>query len=301
MRRFTAFFTAFVLIFAFSSCTTVSVEETTYNSEEAEIITQAPVQDTTVSYEETTAVQATLAPETTTAGAATEATTAESTTVPPVTEAQTTAPAKEDVTQWDTARVIEFYKNAASATGSSVKSSQTVGLSDISVNNGQLDGVFSFVTPILSSFLSSSATVTDGITGDFGKLTAADAVSAAAYEASGGTAVEITLNEQTDTGSSDNRDGSVAHGIYIVGDLLSVMGQLKSKGLPIDIDTEKAVIKYTDPVIRVLVSDDGKIVNGTWSCTVEISLSDYKFAGSPVDSTVVVLNNKITVNGGFTL
>lgn len=295
MRRFTAFFTALVLIFAFSSCTTVSVEETTYNSEEAEITTQAPLQETTVSYVETTAVQATLAPETTTA----EATTAESTTVPPVTEAQTTAPAKEDVTQWDTARVIEFYKNAASATGSSVKSSQTVGLSDISVNNGQLDGVFSFVTPILSSFLSSSATVTDGITGDFGKLTVSDAVSAVAYEASGGTAVEITLNEQTDTGSSDNRDGSVAHGIYIVGDLLSVMGQLKSKGLPIDIDTEKAVIKYTDPVIRVLVSDDGKIVNGTWSCTVEISLSDYKFAGSPVDSTVVVLNNKITVNGGF--
>ena len=296
MRRFTAFFTAFVLIFAFSSCTTVSVEETTYNSGEAEIITQAPVQET-AGYVETTAVQATLAPETTTA----EATTAESTTVPPVTEAQTTAPAKEDVTQWDTARVIEFYKNAAAATGSSVKSSQTVGLSDISVNNGQLDGVFSFVTPILSSFLSSSATVKDGITGDFGKLTATDAVSARAYESTGGTVVEITLNEQTDTGSSDSRDGSVAHGIYIVGDLLSVMGQLKSKGLPIDIDTEKAVIKYTDPVIRVLVSDDGKIVNGTWSCTVEISLSDYKFAGSPVDSTVVVLNNKITVNGGFAL
>lgn len=295
MRRFTAILIAFVLCFVFASCTTVSIEETTYSHQELEITTQAPVQDTTVGYAETTAVQTTSAPETTTA----EAVTAEITTAPAVTEVQTTAPAKEDVTQWDTARVIEFYKNAASASVSSVKSSQTVGLSDISVNNGQLGGVFSFVTPILSSFLSSKATVSDGITGDFTKLTASDAASARAYESTGGTVVEITLNEQTDTGSSDNRDGSVAHGIYIVGDLLSVMAQLKDKGLPIDIDAEKAVIKYTNPVIKAVVSEDGKIINGTWSCTVEISLSDYKFAGSPVNSTVVVLDNKITVNGGF--
>ena len=59
------------------------------------------------------------------------------------------------------------------------------------------------------------------------------------------------------------------------------------------------VIKYTNPVIKAVISDDGRILNGTWSCTVEISLSDYKFAGSPVDSTMVVLDNKITVNGGF--
>ncbi len=298
MRRFTAILTAFILCCAFASCSTVSIEETTLNYQEAEITTEgAPeLQETTAYYEETSAPENTAAPEIT---AAPETTTAEVTTVPVVTEAQTTAPVKEDVTLWDTAKVVEFYKNAAAATGTSVQSSQTVGLSDISVNNGQLGGVFSFVTPILSSFLTSSATVTDGITGDFAKLTASDAASAKAYESTRGTVVEITLNEQTDTGSSDSRDGSVAHGIYIVGDLISVMSQLKDKGLPIDIDADKTVIKYMNPVIKALVSEDGKIVNGTWSCTVEISLSDYKFAGSPVNSTVVVLDNRITVNGGF--
>lgn len=291
MRKIFAFSLIFALILAFTACGEVTSGTTEAHTEaetQGEIITV---------YQETTAapVVTTAAPETTTA----EMTTVEITTAPVVTEPETTAPVREDVTLWDTAKIVEFYKNAAAATGNSVQSSRTVGLSDISVNNGQLGGVFSFVTPILSSFLSSSATVTDGITGDFNKLSASDVASARAYDSATGTAVEITLNEQTDTGSSDGRDGSVAHGIYIVGDLLSVMSQLKNKGLPIDIDAEKTVIKYSSPVIKAVISEDGKIVNGSWSCTVEISLSDYKFAGSPVDSTVVVLDNRITVNGGF--
>lgn len=293
MRRFVAFFTVFTVIIALSACGGKTETETTTAQAEIETTASAvpEIQETTAYYyEETTLPVTTVAPETTTA---------EMTTVPLVTEVQTTEAVKEDVTAWDTAKIIEFYKNAAVLTGNSVQSSQTVGLQDISVNNGALGGVFSFVTPILSSFLSGSATVTDGITGDFEKLTADDVISARAYESSVGTVVEITLKEQTDKGNADTSDGSVAHGIYIVGDLLSVMGQLKEKGLPIDINTENTEIKYTNPVIKAVISPEGKIVNGTWSCTVEIGLYDYKFAGSSVDSTKVVLDNKITVNGGF--
>ena len=43
--------------------------------------------------------------------------------------------------------------------------------------------------------------MTDGITGDYEKLTAADVSSASAYKSASGTVVEITLNEQTDKGS----------------------------------------------------------------------------------------------------
>ena len=205
----------------------------------------------------------------------------------------------EDVSLWDKEKIVEFYKTAADKTGNGVKSEQTVGLQDISVNNGQLGGVFSFVTPILNSFFSSSKTVTDGITGEYAKLTSEDVSQARAYTCSSGTVVEITLNGQTDKGSGEAGDGSVSHGIYVVGDLLSVMSQLKDKGLPIDISLENTVITYSDAVIKAVIDADGKIINGSWTCTVEISLSDYKFAGSAVDSTVVVLDNKITVNGGF--
>lgn len=328
LRRLVSFLTAFALLFVLSSCKDTLVDETSdvfpesetttaeniqtqetesFYNETTEAVTQAEtttvqVQTTVPVTETTTAVQAqTTEPvaviETTTTGEV--QTTEVQTQAPPVTEVQTTQQVTEDVSLWDTQKIVEFYKNAAEKTGSSVKSQQTVALDDISVNNGQLGSMFSFVTPILSSFLSSSVTETDGITGDFRMLSEADVSSAKAYGTEKGIVVEITLNPQTDNAADETREGSVAHGISVVGDLPSIMAQLKEKGLPIEISVENTVLTYTDPVIKVLIDSDGKIVKGTWSCSVEISLSDYKFAGAAVDSTRVVLNNKITVNGGF--
>lgn len=309
MRRFCCFVTVFVLLLSFAACKDNSGEQGVETSTAGEVLSSENTADTTVAEttEENTSEAVTEAESTTaevqTSEIVTEAVTQAQTTEAVsqeaiVTEADTTE-SSEDISAWSTEKIVEFYKNAAEQTGTSVQSEQTVGLQDISVNNGQLGGVFSFVTPILSSFLSSSTTVTDGITGDYKLLTAGDVYSAKAYESASGTVVEITLNPQTDKADADRSGGSVAHGISVVGDLLSIMGQLKEKGLPIDISVENTVISYSEPVIKAVVGKDGKIINGTWSCTVEISLSDYKFAGSAVDSTVVVLDNKITVNGGF--
>lgn len=315
LRKLVSLMTVFAVLFVLSSCKDTVVDETTDAFAQVETTTAEDIQTQETTTEAATEAQTTTeiqttAPVTETTTVTQETTATETTTqvietteaptqAPPVTEVQTTEAVTEDVSSWDVQKVVEFYKNAAQRTGTSAKSQQTVELKDISVNNGQLGGMFSFVTPILSSFLSSSVTETDGITGDFSLLTAADVSSAKAYEAENGTAVEITLNSQTDSAASQTRDGSVAHGISVVGDLPSIMSQLKEKGLPIDISLENTVLTYTNPVIKVLIDDNSNIVKGTWSCTVEISLSDYKFAGSAVDSTVVVLNNKIVVNGGF--
>lgn len=292
----TALILSVSLLFTLSSCKTEAPSPETTLSEETtgEVLTEA---QTTAQYisEETSApavIETTAVPET-------EALTEASTEAP--SEAVTEAPSEpvsEDVSAWDIEKTVSFYRSAAEKTGSSVSSSQIVELSDISVNNGALGGMFSFVTPVLSKFLSSKATVTNGITGDFTKLSAEDIVSARAYKAAGGTAVEITLKEQSGN-ASESTDGSVAHGISIVGDLGSVMTQLKGAGLPIDISVEKTIISYSEPVIKVLVGEDGEIVNGYWSCNMEVSLSDYTFAGARVDSTRVVLKNIITVNDGF--
>ncbi len=303
-RRVVSFVMAFAFLSVLSSCggtlkedgNETSGQSVPQDSVSTEI--QEPVSSSYEEFSETvTEADTTAAPQVQTTEAATEA--VSETEAVPETEAQITQAAAADVASWDVEKIAAFYKDAAGITGNSVKSEQTVGLQDISVNNGELGGVFSFVTPILNSFLSSSTTVTDGITGEFGQLTAGDISSAKAYECSKGTVVEITLNGQTNKADADSSQGSVAHGISVVGDLLSIMGQLKEKGLPIDISVENTVLTYTNPVIKAVIDKDGKIVNGTWSCTVEISLSDYKFAGAAVDSTKVVLYNKITVNGGF--
>ena len=304
MRKLTAFLLVLALIIAFSSCKEKNNEEDTSASVQESLSEQISsemysTEETLVTESLETEVPSTEAPLTeapSTEAPSTEAPSTEAlATESPVTDASS----DEDVSGWDERKIADFYKTAAEKTGSSVKSEQTVGLQDISVNNGQLGGVFSFVTPILSSFLSGNSTVTDGITGDFEKLSAEDISKATAYSDGNGIVLEIKLKEQEDKASDESRRGSVSHGISTVGDLLGIMGQLKEKGLPIEINVEKTVLRYTEPVIRVLIDDSGKIVKGSWSSTVEISLSDYTFAGARVDSTRVVLDNKITVNGGF--
>ena len=285
LRKIISFSIVLVLLFTLSSCGGKSADNTPDTPAFNEIQT-TNTHETVSFYNEI--------PETTTL----ETTTAsqEQTTAVTTTEVTTVI---EDFSSWDTAKILEVYKNAVSSTGTSVKSSQTVELQDISVNNGQLGGMFSFVTPILSSFISSSTTETDGITGNPSALTTADISTAKAYADTNGTVIEITLNGQTDNAASAGSDGSVARGISTVGDLGSIISQLKDKGLPLDIPVENAVITYSNPLIKAVVDKDGKIINGTWSCTVEISITNYKFAGSKVDSTKVVLGNTFTVGGGF--
>lgn len=293
--RIIALILIFSLIFAFSSCKTENITETTtavYEETVENIITEeasaVPVETTADIPVETLTEALVTVPETT--EAPTEAVTE------PVTEATTAV--LEDVSSWDTQKIADFYKIAAENTGNSVKSEQVVELSDISVNNGVLGGMFSFVTPVLSKFLSSKAAVTDGITGDFNKLTAADVSSSRAQKADSGTVLEFSLHNQSGN-AKEGTDGSVSHAVSVVGDLGSIMLQLKDAGLPIEISVEKTVISYSDASVKVLIGEDGKIVNGMWTCTVEINLSDYSFAGARVDSTRVVLKNTITVNGGF--
>lgn len=295
LLRIVALISALSMLLTISACKAEKVNEATTEPDEktteyfyTEETTAAPVEITTAPPVETTTLPVVTVPEITDA----------------VTEAQAEPPTEvetgltEDAALWDAAKIADVYKTAAINTGKGVQSEQIVELSDISVNNGALGGMFSFVTPVLSKFLSSKATVTDGITGDFTKLTAEDMSSSRAQKTDRGTVLEFSLNNQSGN-AADAPDGSVSHAVSVVGDLGSIMLQLKDAGLPIEISVEKTIISYSDASVKVLVGEDGKIINGTWICTVEINLSDYSFAGAGVDSTRVVLKNKITVNGGF--
>lgn len=266
--------------------------EKTENDTTADIVEN---ESTTVEYQQETEIFPDNAGTTEKYEITTEAST-ESTSAP-----ETTAGVAEDnsVSSWNNEKIVLYYKSCAAITGNNVKSEQVIELSDISVNNGQLGSMFSFVTPILSKFLSASSTVTDGVTGNYGLLMPSDIAAASVYENQKGLVVEITLNSQTNKANDSKNDGSVAHGISVVGDLGSIMGQLKNVGLPIDIDLDNTTLTYKNPVIKVLTDGNGTIINGTWSYDLEVSMNDYKFAGQKVDSTKVVLKNTITVNGGF--
>ncbi len=200
----------------------------------------------------------------------------------------------DDPSLWSKVQIVEAYKNAAKKSDSFIKCKQSIELTEISINNGQYSGVIDFVMPIMSKLLANNSSETDGITGGYANLTEADVANAKVYKSGENTVIELIMVEQTDGAVSDANSGSVGHAISTVGDITVVANQLKDLGLPIEISKENTAIYYTKPTVKVTVDKDGKIVEGSWSYTVDIRLKDYYVGKSKVDSTRVVMNNVIT-------
>ncbi len=219
-------------------------------------------------------------------------------------ESETTAAITENSSaanpaEWTKAEIIDIYKKAAEKSDNKVKSEQTINMKDISINNGQYQGVIDFVMPIMSKLLANNSTEKDGITGGYKNLTETDVNSAKAYAVGDKIAIEMTMNNQTDKAKSDPLSGTVGHAITTVGDISEVTKQLNDLGLPIHLSDKDTSIHYTNAKIKVLIDKDGNIVKGTWSYTVDIRLNNYKVGNSTVDTTSVVMDNIITINGGF--
>lgn len=205
----------------------------------------------------------------------------------------------DDPAAWTKEQIIDAYKNAAKKSNSKVKSEQGIELKNISVNNGEYEGVFDFIMPIMSKLLANNSTEKDGITGGYNNLVASDVASAKAYKVGNNIAIEMVMKEQVSGAREDALSGSVGHAITAVGDIGVVTKQLKDLGLPIEISEKDTKIYYTNPTVKVLINSNGEIINGTWRYTVDINLNNYKAFGKAVDTTSVVMDNIITVNGGF--
>lgn len=197
------------------------------------------------------------------------------------------------------AEIVDLYKKAAQKSNPTVKSEQKITLSDISINNGQFSSGMKFVKSIISVFLNNNSKETNGITGGYANLNEADVREAKIYKVGSNTAIEMVMHEQTDGANSNSLGGSVGHAISTVGDISVVTAQLNDLGLPIEISEKDTTIHYTKPTVKVLIDPNGKIIKGTWSYTVEIRLNNYKVGGTTVDNTSVIMDNLITVNGGF--
>ncbi len=241
--------------------------------------------------EESSTVEVTVAatlPEDITIEASTAQTTAVST------ETTLTPPAEPSK-----AEIVELYKSAAEKSHKGAKTYRAISLVDFSINNGQYANVIDFVMPIIGKLLSNNSEEVDGITGGFRSLTEADVKTAKTYTVGDKTVIEITLHEQTGGPRDSEFSGSVGHAITAVGDIGYVTDQIKDLGIPLEISDEHTFIDYTNPTVKVLIDSNGKIVNGTWSYTVAINLNQYKVGNKTVESTKIVMNNVLTVNGGF--
>ena len=213
-------------------------------------------------------------------------------------EAESTQ-ASDDPAVWSTAQIIEAYKSAAEKSNAKAISNHSINLKSISVNNGQYEGLFEFITPIMSKLISNNSSDKNGITGGYKNLSEADVASAKAYRVGNNIAIEMVMKEQVSGARDDALSGSVGHAITAVGDISEVTKQLTDLGLPLELSDKDTKIYYTDPVVKVLINGNGEIVKGTWRYTVEISLNNYKAFGKKVDTTSVIMDNTLSVNGGF--
>ncbi len=286
-KRITALITAFILILTLTACNnkkTVSAETTTYqNIQETtsttEIISSAVnINNETTIIETTTAAQAVSTTETSTK------------------YAETTTE-----TTWTDALIINTYKTAADKSATSIVSTQTISLDNISINNGEgaINSMLKLVKPVISKVVESNSTEFDGITGGFKNLSVSDVENATAYKNDNNTIIKITLKQQTDGVGNDKNNGTVGHGISVIGDISVVLNQLTDAGLPMEIDDNNILMTYTEPEISVVIDNNGNIINGTWKYKVQLDMTDFTVAGSKVENTSVIIKNVITVNGGF--
>ncbi|MBR4857729.1 MAG: hypothetical protein IKU08_00950 [Clostridia bacterium] len=273
-KKIIALFLTLAVLFSFSACkngenaeepvaTTAAAEEVTTEAEE---ITQAAAKpsdnETQASSEETTAVT-------------------------------------DDPSLWNTEQIVEFYKNAAAKTTANAKSYREITLKDVSINNGEYESAINFIMPIMSKLISNNSEEVDGITGGYENLVAADVASAKAYKSGSNTVVEMVMKKQVSGPREDANSGSVGHAITAVGDIGQVVTQLTDLGLPLELSDDDTKIYYTNPKVKAVVDGNGRIISGTWSYTVEISMNNYKAFGKDVKSTSVIMDNTLTVGGGF--
>ncbi len=212
---------------------------------------------------------------------------------------ETSAVSVKDISAFTDEEIIETYKNAAIKSHSSVTSQHAVEITNIIINGEELGSGFDFIKKIINTFISNNTEDTKGITGGYKNLAESDVASAKIYKVGNNTSIEMTMKNQTDGAKTDIHSGSVGHAIDVVGDISVVTDELSELGLPIEIPSESTSIHYTNPVVKVVVDENGKIIKGTWSYTVEIRLKNYKVFGADVQSSSIIMDNVITVNGGF--
>ena len=286
LKNFSALIFAFVLLLSLTSCKDISddniTDETTTQNYENVVNqeTETPSQTESTAFETTESQETTASVETTVA--------------------ETTTKNANDPAMWSKSKIVSFYKQAC-ADSSDVTSSQVMSLADVVINDGEgtINKIFSFVRPIITKILQSNSTDFEGITGGHQNIVDSDIKQAKAYASGENTVVEMTMYEQVDGAKADRYSGTVGHAISVVGDISEVMQMLADAGIGGSVADEDVTLTYTNPTMKVLIGRDGKIINGTWSYTVDINLRNFTVRSTTVERASAVIEYEITVNGGF--
>lgn len=207
-------------------------------------------------------------------------------------ESTTALQVDNDPSKWTTEEIVEFYKQAATKSQKTAKSTQTMTMTEMVVNDGDglIGTLVEWATPIMKAALKKNSVENDGITGGYDRLTASDVKSAKAYKSGEYTVIEMEMKEQTDGIHGDATSGTVGHAISVVGDISVVQKELPQ--FRIDFENSNLTLRYVNPQVKVKINKDGIIEKGTWSYIVDVDLSNLYIEA-------VNLPIKVTISSGY--
>ena len=288
-KRLLSILISLIVVFSLTSCKSDENTDVLQENTTLDYLTSAPVAETVYNTEAPVIDMTENAIQNTTQSAVSEVTTN-------TIETETTE-TYDEYSKWSKAKIVEEYKNAAIKSDATAKSQQKIIMKDLKINGGENEKMMSFIKSIITKFLESNSTEINGITGSYENLVADDVSSAKASKVSNGVAIEMLMNEQTSGAKEDVNTGSVAHAISTIGDISEIVKDLNDRGLSIELseNEEDTKIYYTNPIVNVVIDENGEIVSGTWNCTVTISMDNLKAFGKDVDNVTIVMDNTITL------
>lgn len=204
-----------------------------------------------------------------------------------------------DPAKWSKKQIVEYYKQSAIKTHPTAKSSQTMDLRKLVVNDG--DGALNFflnmIKPAINTVIKNNSTTYGGLTGGFTKLQPSDVKTAKAYKQGNYTVVELYMVEQTDGMYGDAQEGTVGHAINVLGNIATAVEQFPQ----FDIKYKEADIKvrYAEPTVKVKINEKGIIEKGTWSYNSVIAIRHLEISGIMVKKADAEIKYVIITGGGF--
>ena len=260
LMRFAALLLAAAMLFSFSACRT--------NDDGSESSTDEPsVTDAGNIHEESTD-----SAELTTDEPTTDSRTVTRSNVSGGTKTETVNVYK-GLNSTNTSRVLKYYK-AAAANTKSIDATQYMSMKrvDYTPRNSFQKGMLTVFTGIASAALAANSKAVTTIPGKYKQIKASDLISANAVAYGNYTIVTLNVRmQQDDQNTKDAHQGPVGRTVGTVGNLDRVFEAMPS--VKVDCSKGSITLKYDDCKVVVKI-DNGSIVSGTWSYTVDVDIDN---------------------------
>lgn len=189
------------------------------------------------------------------------------------------------------AEILAFYKDIAKK-NSDVACYQSFNLKKVNLGSTIVSNILS---PLIKDVISSNSKDIPGFPGDMNAFCEDDITSADfKKDDKGNVTITFKLKDQTDGLEGEKYEGTVGHGIGVVG---NVPRLLKENDVTIaDISKASGEITYTNAVITITADKDGKLIKKgcKWSYTATAWAKNVKIQGITMKSADGVVDYSLT-------